>query len=242
MICKGISEAGSLRADNEDSYAIKRIGDALLMVIADGIGGIKGGEVASMTAVDSVMNNFPDDPENYDEEGLRTLFEKLFDRANRDILIKSYSDSDLAGMGTTLTISLVYGKKVFIAHIGDTRAYLVHGSSIIRLTEDHTAGDAMGVNRNCLTRSLGENEFIKPDFYVYNIIYGDMILLTTDGLHGYLTDSEILKCLKMRNDIDGCLIRLTEEAYRAGSTDNVTALLSYIKPDAEDVDKGENIG
>ncbi len=242
MICKGRSETGSIRQDNEDSFAFKSIGGALLMVLADGIGGIRGGEVASMTAVDAIMNNFPSDIEGYGEEEIRSLFEKLFDRANRDILIKSYSDSDLAGMGTTLTVSLVLEKKVYIAHIGDTRAYLIHGSSIIRLTEDHTASDVSVAGRNCLTRSLGENEFIKPDFYVYNIIYGDMVLLSSDGLHGYLSDNEILKCLKMRNDIDACLGRLIDEAYKAGSNDNVTALLSYIRPDTEDVDKGENIG
>ena len=228
-----LSEKGNVRSSNEDSCGVRELDGGFLMAIADGIGGEKGGKEAGQIAVDEIIASVPGDIAEYDEERLQAFFDRAFVDINRKILLFALNDLRLAGMGTTLTVALVTGNKLFVAHMGDTRAYLIHRSSITRLTHDHASetksDDGSSVSRRLL-RSLGENEYLKPDFYVYNIIYGDMILLSSDGIHAYLTDDEIVKCLKERGHPDRCLKRLIEAALEAGSDDNVTALLYKADP------------
>ncbi len=149
-------------------------------------------------------------------------------------------------MGATLTVAVIAGREVLIAHIGDSRAYLIHGSSVTRLTEDHTLASELLKNssitmeeylvhegRNKLVRSLGENKFITPDIYRYNIIYGDMILLMTDGAYGVLSEKDISLCLKEHNDLETCAEKILELAGSGGSKDDMTAVMTLVVPDRE---------
>ncbi|SEV84986.1 protein phosphatase [Ruminococcaceae bacterium KH2T8] len=245
MRSAGRSETGKVRANNEDNYQIFNVGSACIMVLADGIGGMSGGEIASRIAVETISDKINGEAsfDSLSDDEIKALLENAYREANVAILKKALSDPELMGMGTTLTVAVIRERKVLIAHMGDCRAYLIHGSAMTQLTADHTYAAELlrrqsitkeefetHPERHTLVKSLGENAFLIPDLYVYNIIYGDMLLLCTDGLCSFVSDEHIKACLKQRNDLEGCLDSLFESAYEAGSDDNITVLLTHVKP------------
>lgn len=225
------SEKGNYRENNEDYARLEKYGKYKLYVIADGMGGENNGEVASKIATDTLCDyisaNLISDKAPVETE-LKDLFTNAFQVANKGILVycadNGLRDSD---MGTTLTAVLIYERKAFVAHLGDSRAYLKHGSAMTRLTNDHVSTN----NSNELVKCLGINTFIYPDFYSYNIMYGDLMILCTDGIYCNLSDLQIVNCLKIHNDLEGCLDKLFDAAYTAGSQDNLTAILANIRPE-----------
>lgn len=243
------SEKGNTRINNEDRYAVKTIGDLTLMVLADGIGGAEGGEIAASIAVDTVMDLFEKDAktgalDDLDDKKFKEKSTSYYQKSNYNILIKAINEKELMGMGTTLTCILIRGNRLFIAHIGDSRAYLIHGSAITQLTGDHTYTAELlksksiteqeaktHPGKSILVRSLGVNAFIIPDIYCYNIIYGDLVLLCTDGVYSVLENHEISDCLKKHNNLDGCVVNLIKKAEEKGSRDNITAILAYVRPE-----------
>ena len=245
MRSAGRSETGKVRTNNEDNYQILDTGKSCVMVLADGIGGVCGGEIASKIAVDTVLDEIRSE-ERFDtlaEEELKKFLDNIFRKANVAILKKALSDTSLMGMGTTLTVAVVRGTRVLISHMGDCRAYLIHGSSMTQISADHTYAAELlrsasitkeefetHPERHTLVKSLGENAFLIPDHYEYNIIYGDMLMLCTDGLYSFVPDDDIRKSLKQRNDLEDCLYNLFAAAYEAGSDDNITVLLAHVTP------------
>lgn len=225
------SDKGNYRGNNEDSFAFNEVNGVAVIAVADGIGGINGGEVASSIAanrvVELVSNDLINNLSGLSDKDIKDRIINYIGMINKEIVCKASEDKTLKGMGTTLTVAIVLARKVYIAHVGDTRAYLIHGSSITQLTKDHVINEN-SVNK--LTKSLGVNEFFEPDFYCYNIIYGDVLLLSSDGLHGVLANHEILACVKKHNDLDGCIVNLFDRAYANESKDNVTAVLAHIRP------------
>lgn len=243
MECSFISAEGLLRPNNEDNLRYKTIGDYTVILVADGMGGHRGGEVASKIAVDFIMNAIENDPEMLAEQRFSSEATDLFRRANVEILMASIDNPDLSGMGTTVTLAVIKDRTVQVVHIGDSRCYLLHRSSITRLTKDHSYAQMLfdqqkitseelenHPGRSQLTKILGENEYIQPDYYRYNVMYGDLILLTTDGIHSVLNDSEIVSCLSKHNDLDGGLQKLRKAVYDKGAPDNLTAVLAIYKP------------
>lgn len=241
------SETGKVRANNEDNCAIKILDGATVMIIADGMGGEAGGEIASAIAVEYMADKFDNELKDViatiSEEDLKDKLAQYYRDANKKILLKAVEDHDLFGMGTTLTVAVIRGTRLLIAHLGDSRAYLLHGSSITQLTSDHNLAAELLKNamisleeskvhpgRHILVRCLGENAYLNPDFYGYNIIYGDVVLLCTDGLYSYLEDKDIVKCMHKHNRLEECLDNLFGQAYEAGSDDNITVLLVHVKP------------
>lgn len=222
------SESG-LRPNNEDYTKSLQIGDYKLFVIADGMGGENKGEVASQIAVETLCDTIEEalKTESFDDKALEELFTNAFQKANKNI-VQYCADNGLrdSDMGTTLTSMLVKERKAYVAHIGDTRAYLKHGSALTRLTKDHVSAE----HSNELVKYLGTNSYVYPDFYTYNIMYGDLIMLCSDGVYGKLTDTKIVECLKLHNKLEGCLDNLFQAAKESGSEDNLTALLANIRP------------
>lgn len=222
------SESG-LRPNNEDYTKSLQIGDYKLFVIADGMGGENKGEVASQIAVETLCDTIEEalKTESFDDKALEELFTNAFQKANKNI-VQYCADNGLrdSDMGTTLTSMLVKERKAYVAHIGDTRAYLKHGSALTRLTKDHVSAE----HSNELVKYLGTNSYVYPDFYTYNIMYGDLMMLCSDGVYGKLTDTKIVECLKLHNKLEGCLDNLFQAAKESGSEDNLTALLANIRP------------
>jgi len=240
----GSSVVGNYRENNEDSFAYEMFDDTLVAVVADGIGGAPAGEVASEMATKETMKYISNNPVNIDSPEFNDYIADLFNKVNIAILKASISEPDKFGMGTTMTVAFLKGTKLIVGHMGDSRAYLIHGTNVNKLTSDHNvagqkvlAGEMTeeearsSKTKSLLTKYLGENQFLSPDIYSYNIMYGDMLLMCTDGLYGSLSNQEIADCLRARRgNLEEATGLMTQRALTNGSKDNITCLLVNIKP------------
>ena len=233
------SERGRLRQVNEDSYHFRDFwpaADGALAVVADGMGGHQRGEVASQLAVQAAVRVV----ERELAEGALSapaIVDLAFREANRRILEAAGSDPGPDAMGTTLTLGLSQGNLLYLGHVGDSRVYLVRGEKILQLTEDHTVVGTMVRNgdlaeeeamhhpqRNLLTRALGMERLVAADLSCHELVPGDTILLCTDGLHGLVSPSEILRAAGGR-DPDRAVVDLAGLALSRGGHDDITILI-----------------
>jgi protein phosphatase len=219
------TDIGHVREGNEDTYLVMDP----LFVIADGMGGHRGGEVASTLAVETMEHLF--------SLGEGTLAE-LVREANRAVFERSTLERAVAGMGTTLTAAVIEGDRVHLAHVGDSRAYLLRDGELRQLTEDHTLVHRMVLegelteaeaevhpHRSILTRSIGVDGNVDVDEIDLDAKPGDRLLLCSDGLTGMLPDPRIAEILRDEPDPNTAVERLIDEANEAGGVDNITALL-----------------
>jgi PPM family protein phosphatase len=219
------SDIGQVREGNEDSYLVI----APLYAVADGMGGHRGGEVASNLALETVQQLF--------EQGSGTLAEQV-EQANHAVFERSQQDRSVSGMGTTLTAALIDGGRVHLAHVGDSRAYLFRGGELSVLTEDHTLVHKMVMegeiteeeaethpHRSILTRALGVDAAVEVDESDVDVVDGDRILLCSDGLTGMVPDGQIREILGRNPDPQPAVDELVKEANRAGGIDNITAVI-----------------
>ena len=244
MLAYGLSEKGPVRDNNEDSFAYEMVGRCLCMAVADGVGGEACGEIASRIAVDSVMQEFKESlPFVKDRADLPFFLKAVYNKANIKILHNCLEHRERMGMCTTLTVALVKGTELTIAHIGDTRGYLLHGNELIKLTEDHNEAGRLikegriteteakqHPGRNRLLKVLGENQYLNPDIYSYNISYGDLVFLCSDGLYSFLSNEQFKACCAGRNDIEGICGKLIKKALDGKSSDNITVTAGRSEP------------
>lgn len=237
------TDVGRKRKQNEDSYLAD---DALgLYIVADGMGGHAAGEVASAQAIQSIrealvegkplLEGFARTPTVEAREHVAQLMEKAILKACADIYAMGGKDLGKRGMGTTVVGLLVAGKKAVIGHVGDSRVYLFRNARAHQLTEDHTfiqeqlkrglitreqAGS--GENKNVITRAVGIQPQVAVDTLVIDMLPGDLFVLCSDGLHGYLADEELSRLLGQdRTKLTDLLVDL---ALERGGKDNVTVV------------------
>lgn len=235
MYIKCKTDRGRIRERNEDYVLTLRSNYYSLLIAADGMGGHNGGEVASriasVTVRDFVFQNFS----LYDDK--EELLRDAILKANEETYKKSQSDEGLRGMGTTLTCCLMLDNWYYIGHVGDSRAYIVDDGGIKKITQDHsfvqqlidngsiTENEAVNhPNRNVITRSIGTEEHVVIDTKIGSLGAGDVIILCTDGLTGYLSSSEILDiiALKKEDAVDD-LVKLANER---GGSDNISVIIA----------------
>lgn len=229
------TDVGRVRQGNEDSYLLQ----APVYAVADGMGGHTAGDVASATAVDVIADGLRSAAPS-DGAGLA----ELVTRANEAIWEKARSDPALRGMGTTCTLLMIDGEIAHIAHVGDSRAYLLRDGSLRQLTEDHTLVERMvregrlsaeeaanHPQRSIITRALGVDARVQVDVLREEIREGDRILLTSDGLTSMVDPSSISDVLSGQEDPQGAAERLVEMANAAGGEDNVTVLVLDVVAD-----------
>ncbi len=235
------TDIGRVREGNEDSFLI----EPPLYAVADGMGGHRGGEVASQLALETVERMF--------REGHGTLEEQIRE-ANRAVFSRSAEDRSVAGMGTTLTAVLVREGEVHLAHVGDSRAYLLRAGALRQLTQDHTlvnrmlkAGEITEAeaevhpHRNVLTRVVGTEPDVSVDEHDVGLIEGDRLLLCSDGLTNMVTEDQIQAILEATpTNPQEAADRLVRAANRAGGVDNITVVVLDLV--ADDADGGEIIG
>lgn len=229
-----VTDTGLIRALNEDSLCVSPgIG---LFAVADGMGGHRAGEVASGTALRLLERELGrrlksgEKPEN-------ALIDSIKE-ANRSIFELSMQNPDYAGMGTTVTACLKWGGETLVAQVGDSRAYLLRDGGIVRLTEDHSLVQELVKNggiteeqafahpqRNVLTRALGTELSLEVDLYRVKVTSGDLLLLCTDGLTGYLRPEDILFTVHNSPDLDVVVQNLLGKALQSGGADNITIVL-----------------
>lgn len=245
MIVCGKSVTGPYRENNEDFLGFKRSGDFLILALSDGIGGAPCGEEAAKLAVDTSLAYISEmlDAETPDEK-IDQILDDAFNLANKSIVKTGFSDINKLGMGATLVICVIKGNRIKIANLGDSRAYIVHGSNITRVTKDHNLAEELvrmgkiseieaqtNPGKNQLLKYLGENRFISPDIYSYNIIYGDYIFLCSDGLYSFVRKEDMIDAFrKDRAHLDALVTNLIEKALKSGSKDNITIIAANVKP------------
>ena len=247
MIACGLSEKGPVRDMNEDNFGFEQIGSCLCLAVADGVGGEEYGEIASKIAVDSVFELFRESlPLIKDREDLPAFLKNVYNKTNLRILKDCLEHRERLGMCTTLTVAVLKGTELTLAHLGDTRAYMFHGSELIKLTEDHNETGRLvkqGIiteeeakyhpGRNRLFKVLGENQYLNPDIYSYNISYGDLVILCSDGLYSFLSNEQFKACSRGRSDLEAVCRKLVSQALDNGSSDNITVTIGRAEPAAE---------
>ena len=233
------SDIGKAREMNQDYYYISQIEDDIkLYILADGMGGYKGGEIASNLAVNCtknyICNNFSKIEKEKDE--ILNLINNAIEYANMIVYEKAMEISDLHDMGTTLEVAILWGNKVFIGHVGDSRIYRIRKNVIRKLTTDHSYVEKLvkdgsitkdeayhHPNKNMLLKAIGCNTLVKPDVFYKGFLKGDILLMCSDGLTNMLKESEIYSILL--NNPEKPEEALINEANKMGGIDNITAII-----------------
>lgn len=233
------TDIGQVREGNEDSYLV----DAPLYAIADGMGGHRGGEVASSLALETIESMF--------RAGDGSLGDQVRE-ANRTVHERSLQDQQVSGMGTTVTAVVVEAGTARLAHVGDSRGYLLRAGDLRQITADHTlvarmvkAGEItrqeadVHPHRNVLTRSVGTEESVKVDEDDLALLDGDRLLLCSDGLTDMVSEDQIQAILEAEPNPQRAADRLVKAANRAGGIDNITALILDAHAEEGDPAPGE---
>lgn len=257
VVAVGLTDVGLQRDHNEDAFAVEP--GFGLFIVADGMGGHQAGDVASRIAVESTVEFFRStgledltwpfefDPNRTEDENRLTSGIKL---ANQRIVELGAKRPELRGMGTTIVSALFAPGpgRLYIAHVGDSRAYRVRRGSIDQLTRDHSLvndyADAMPemseeqrgeVPTNVITRALGVQEHVPVDIAGHEVQIGDVYLLCSDGLTGMVDDEELLELVTRSSaDLPGACRLLINTANEHGGEDNITAVLLRVDPASVD--------
>lgn len=250
IVAAGVTDTGQVRPANEDAYLV---GESVYAV-ADGMGGHLAGEVASATALEPIEaldgRVFPDATEAV------TALRRAVIEANRTVSDMAAHEPSYRGMGTTLTATMLEGRRVHIAHVGDSRAYLLRDGQFSQLTDDHTLVQhlvdegqitreeaATHPQRSIITRAIGVSREIDVDSMTLDLEPGDQLLLCSDGLTGVVDDEVIASELATDGDAQEALDRLVERANAAGGPDNITViLLRVVEDDAAGGPGGDGAG
>ncbi|MDX1582565.1 MAG: Stp1/IreP family PP2C-type Ser/Thr phosphatase [Thermoanaerobaculia bacterium] len=241
----GITDVGRQRQHNEDAYLVDD--DTSLYLVADGMGGHAAGEVASKIATEAILefitHTIEDDgtwPHAYDENYSRNTNRLLsaLRIANTRVIDAMKKDARLRGMGTTVVACLIDGSNASIAHVGDSRGYLIRDDQMSRITSDHSwvfeqvqAGMLTEAEaekhplRNVITRALGGGSNVVPDASEIELREGDRFLFCSDGLTGMVTEDNILRTVIECETLEDAGHRLIEQANEQGGQDNITVVL-----------------
>lgn len=232
------TDIGLFRESNQDlfEYGTFDTGDCWA-IVCDGMGGVSGGQVASALCVEKVSAAIKRGyRKNISIKSAKNLLQSAISVANTVIYDKACSDKDLTGMGTTIVVAIVIKNVALIAHVGDSRAYVVTDSSIRQITKDHSLVQMMVDNgkiteeeakthpeKNIITRAVGVVNFVDVDFDIESLEEGKKLLLCTDGLSGSLENNEMLDLIN--NYRNSSIEKLVEKALENGSRDNITVVL-----------------
>ena len=230
---------GKVREINQDYFYISNsLDEVQLYILADGMGGYNGGEIASKLAVQTaknyIQNNFKDIEK--DKDSIIQLLGSSMEYANMVVYEKSKENPELQGMGTTLEICLIYNNKVYIGHVGDSRIYRIRKQFIRKLTQDHSYVQklvkegtitkeqaAHHPQKNMLMKALGCNAFVEPDVMVKGFLKDDILIICSDGLTN-LVDQETIYEMASKN-IEQATKDLVKLANDRGGYDNITVVI-----------------
>lgn len=241
----GKTDVGKVRKTNQDDYAYGELpGGAVWAVVCDGMGGANGGSVASGMAVRSIEHSIRSRYDGRtDDESVRALLFSALTEANAEVHARAGQDVSLYGMGTTVVACIATADLLFVAHAGDSRAYLLDQGAT-QLTRDHsvvqemvdsgeiTAEEARShPNKNLITRALGVEPALEIDFGAYPFPKGTGVLLCSDGLSNLVESEAFVQA--MREDPEKAAEKLTALANENGGTDNITVVMIVNRNDQE---------
>jgi PPM family protein phosphatase len=258
----GRTDVGCVRADNQDSFLVGDLdrgalitpGDALMvpdrgrgpvLVVCDGMGGVAGGEVASDLAARVMWGQMIEAASADDRHVYGRLLRRAARVANRRIWEEGRTHKHLRGMGTTMSAAGLAGSTVVLAQVGDSRAYLHRGQTLTQVTRDQSVVSALvhagritadeardSIHANVILQALGVAKDVEVSLSVVELRRGDRLLLCSDGLHGPVSDDEILAILEEIPDVREAVETMVEEARAAGGPDNITAVLAAFDGEA----------
>lgn len=234
------TDKGRVRDNNQDAYAVGEFSDGVVWaVVCDGMGGAAGGNIASALAVkvisDKINASYRD---NMRDSSIQNMLDSALAAANIEVYDFAEANAELRGMGTTVVCAIVRDNQAFIAHAGDSRAYIINSDNTSRqITVDHsyvqdllssgriTSEEAVNhPKKNIITRAVGVDKNIKIDFDQIDLDEGDTVLLCTDGLSNYVSDDEMLEIMS-----DGkhyaFADRFVTRANENGGGDNITVVI-----------------
>ena len=228
---------GKVRKMNQDCYYVSK--DGMINILADGMGGYTGGEIASKIATESAvkyLNEHFNQNLDYQKEEILDIIKKTIEYANAEVYKKSREVKDLELMGTTLEICLIYRNRIFIAHIGDSRVYRIRKGIMRKLTKDHSYVQTLVEDgtitkeeaehhpkKNMLMKALGCEKRIDADVMVKGFLKDDIILICSDGLTNMVSEEEIFNVIT--NNIESATKELIEIANEKGGLDNITLII-----------------
>lgn len=232
------TDVGRVRTSNQDSYAAGEFRNGVAwVVVCDGMGGNAGGNVASSTAVKYISERITTSyRENMSSSSIRNLLLTSITNANYEIYDMAQAKEELQGMGTTVVAAIITESTLFVAHAGDSRAYIVSEQNIKQVTRDHSIVQNMvergeiteeeaqiHPRKNLITRALGVDENLKVDFTEEDTDPSDIFLFCTDGLTNFVSDEAIFDMVRQDPDSD-LASKLVATANEAGGGDNVTVV------------------
>jgi protein phosphatase len=246
--CAGNTDVGVVRSGNEDNFLVDH--QRGVFIVADGMGGHAAGEVASDMAVDIIARQTEGIRKLGDEAASERMGEAIRS-ANAAIFDRTLAEHDKRGMGTTVTVMVLFARKYLIGQVGDSRAYLLRDGTLSQITKDHSyvqeqvdAGLLTPEQArthpysNVITRCVGANEEVVPDIYYGSIRSDDIILLASDGLTGMLDDEQLHQILQGEGGPDTWVDRMIADANRRGGLDNITVVV--VRIDEVDPNTGEH--
>ena len=242
IVCAGATDIGRKRKTNQDSICLDHA--HAFYAVADGMGGHNGGDIASQLSVKVMPEFFA----KHASQEPQTLMKNMIQEVNRAILQKADENPDLHGMGTTVSAIHFAGPTLVIGNVGDSRVYMVNNQNIFQMTRDHSFVQEklnMGIytreeavkdpQKNVLVRSVGFESDIQVDVFHYRVCKNDIFLICSDGLHGKVSDSDILHIVQ-RNisdpsrcqlaDVERTVKELIQQANDNGGQDNISVILA----------------
>ncbi len=234
----GKTDKGKVRKDNQDNFGFFEVADTVCLIVCDGMGGAKGGSVASDITVKRVSAVLKEKIKNeVTEQDIIRALNSAVETANDEVFVLAKNDESLHGMGTTLVAAVIRGNRLFYTHVGDSRLYAVTETEIKRITKDHsfvqemveigklTAKEAeKHPNKNIITRAIGVNLTVENEVKAENLD-GRRLLLCSDGLSNMLDDETIFEIIKKHKITEKCVDVLIDKANKKGGTDNITAVI-----------------
>lgn len=238
------TDIGRKRKNNEDSHLV--LGgeeqDNCIVILADGMGGHRKGELASSTAVSYISEALVTKLKSGMDLGeIRSVLCDVVEKSNVKVFLKSLETPGAEGMGTTLLVGIIKGLNLILAHIGDCRCYVYRKNRLNQLTTDHTLvqvlvdrGDLSVESarrhkrKNVVTRALGSRDYVKADIIDYELMHGDILLFCSDGLHDYVEESDITGVLSSKLSESDMVNELIKLADIAGGNDNITAIIGRV--------------
>lgn len=242
MKAYGVTHRGKVRKENQDAlrYELPEGGERLTAVLCDGMGGAKAGDLASSLAVDSFMSHAANSlDEKSTLKDMKAILTEAVEYANARVYARAFAEVEYMGMGSTLVGLLVAGKRTVVANVGDSRAYLFSKDGMRQVTVDHSLVEDMIARgkltreearvhpkKNIITRAVGVEPSVKIDLTDVKFNAGTKLLLCSDGLSNVVTDEEMARVLREREEPEEACAELLELALRAGAPDNVTVFVA----------------
>jgi len=242
----GGSDRGLIRENNEDSiaYSLYERASIALAIVADGVGGHEGGEVASRLIVDSIKEYVRNavlqatSGGGYSELWMEQVTLNAIQNSNIEVINQQQQDKNISNMASTLVSLLIKNDRMILAHVGDSRCYLLREAQLTQLTKDHTIAQRMldegaitkeqyrtSPYHHVLSRAMGIEKVVRADVIHNEIEDKDIYLLCSDGLTNCLTDKQIIEIIKSKNNLQECVEELIAKANDEGGIDNISVVL-----------------